>query len=225
MKVQKRLAAFFLAIAMLCAMRMTVYAHEVPDTSRKGTVSATMLYNNQPVSGGSLTLYRVGAVQEGDGNYSFGLTGDFAGSGVSLADLSSDTLAKKLAQYAENQKLSGRTETISTDGTVSFGDLELGLYLVVQTEAAKGYHKADPFLVSVPMNENGTYLYEVDASPKVELAKAPKVTPTPEVTKDQKLPQTGQLNWPVPVMVVLGLLLFGAGWLLRFGKERGGYEA
>ncbi len=35
-----------------------------------------------------------------------------------------------------------------------------------------------------------------------------------------KLPQTGQLNWPVPVMTLCGLLLFTFGWKLVFGGKR-----
>jgi hypothetical protein len=34
------------------------------------------------------------------------------------------------------------------------------------------------------------------------------------------LPQTGQLNWPIPVLVILGLAMFSVGWNLRFGKRR-----
>ena len=34
------------------------------------------------------------------------------------------------------------------------------------------------------------------------------------------LPQTGQLNWPVPVLACSGVLLFAAGWVLnRQGKK------
>ena len=33
------------------------------------------------------------------------------------------------------------------------------------------------------------------------------------------LPQTGQLNWPIPVLVVLGLIFFSFGWFLRFGRK------
>ncbi|MCC8127772.1 MAG: hypothetical protein LIO92_10315 [Clostridiales bacterium] len=35
-----------------------------------------------------------------------------------------------------------------------------------------------------------------------------------------KLPQTGQLNWPIPVMTLCGLLLFAFGWKLVFGGKR-----
>lgn len=49
-------------------------------------------------------------------------------------------------------------------------------------------------------------------------------TPTePKPTKPKpdpgKLPQTGQLNWPVPVLATLGLLLLVAGIFLRSGKK------
>ena len=27
------------------------------------------------------------------------------------------------------------------------------------------------------------------------------------------LPQTGQLNWPIPVMAISGMLLFAFGWV------------
>ena len=44
-------------------------------------------------------------------------------------------------------------------------------------------------------------------------------TPTePVKPKDPVLPQTGQLNWPVPVMCISGLMLISIGILLRGRK-------
>lgn len=41
------------------------------------------------------------------------------------------------------------------------------------------------------------------------------------ITNTASLIQTGQLNWPIPLMSELGVLLFAAGWLLTFaGKEK-----
>lgn len=234
MQLQKRLTALFMVALLLCSVSITVYAHEVPDISKKGKISIKMTYDKNPVAGGSLTLYRVGDVKADDGNYSFVLTEDFNASKVDLTDISSVTLAKELAQYAQNQKLSGDTKKIGNNGEISFTELDLGLYLLVQNEAANGYNKADPFLVSVPMNEDGNYIYDVDASPKVELQKGPasstdKTTAnttntTTTITTNTKLPQTGQLNWPVPVLVVTGLILFSIGWMLRLNKKRDRYE-
>ena len=136
----------------------------------------------------------------------------------------------------------------------------------MQSKASNGYAPIKPFLVSLPMAENGKWNYEVDASPKVGgytpvNPDTPPVPPTPVPDKpgtpeqptnpdtpknpdgpdspvapgnpdnpalaghpdgtamsglpQTGLPQTGQLNWPVPVLAVSGVLLFAAGWVLN----------
>ena len=230
MSIGKRLPALFLAVLLLCTVGVTAAAHNVPDLSRKGSITVTMHQGETVVSGGSLTLYR-----EEDGNYSFALTGDFTGCGQSLTNIQSAQLAKNLAQYVADHDLIGTTREINSSGTVTFPQLTLGLYLLVQNKAASGYNKAEPFLVSVPMRENGTYVYDVNASPKVEVEKAsepdnpspvkPSSPTSPQSVKSQsKLPQTGQLNWPVPVLAVSGMCLFAIGWMLRSGKKKGSHE-
>ena len=226
----KRLPVLLLTVILLCAMGVTAYAHDVPDLSRKGSITITMRQGEKAVPGGSLTLYRVGEVQEEDGNYRFVLTGDFTGCGVSLTDVQSAQLASRLAQYGKDHSLTGTTRECDSSGTVSYTGLTLGLYLLVQNRAASGYNKVDPFLVSVPMQEDGTYVYDVDASPKVEVEKvttpsnSSTTTATRSGTAKSKLPQTGQLNWPVPVLAVLGMGLFAAGWMLRAGQKKSSYE-
>lgn len=226
MQLQKRCMMLFFAFLLFCSMSVTVYAHKAPDTSKEGSIMVTMTYENKAVPGGMLTLYKVGNVKEEDGNYSFVLTDDFADSHVSLENIQSDQLAKTLATFASDKKMTGTTKKIENDGSVTFPNLELGLYLLVQTDAASGYHSADPFLVSVPMYEDGTYLYDVDGTPKVELEKRP--TPTtpssPTTPSIPTLPQTGQLNWPIPILAILGLMMFSVGWILRFGRKRDNYE-
>ena len=225
MPIRRRLFALLAAAVVISAMSISALAHDVPDTSRRGSIHVTMHTGETAVPGGSLTLYRVGEVRESDGNYDFVLTGDFSGSNVSLDDVQSAGLAQELAAFAAEHQLSGMTGEIGKDGTIAFADLQLGLYLLIQNEAADGYNKADPFLVSVPMLEEGVYIYNVDASPKVELEKASEPDkPKPSRPTGSKLPQTGQLNWPVLVLAASGLTLFAIGWILRFGKRRDGYE-
>lgn len=239
MQIRKRLSVLLFAWMVCSFLTVTAYAVNVPDISRTGSISLTMTYDGEAVAGGVLTLYQAGEIREEDGNYSFVLTGEFSGCEESLEDLDSSELAYRLEKYASANGLTGIEKKIGSDGTVVFSDLELGLYLVVQTRAAAGYGAAAPFLVSVPMNVDGSYLYDVDAGPKVGLpteteSTAPEpVTPTtPETvlpsstpavstpTPDTPtLPNTGQLNWPIPVLAVLGLCLFSIGWLLRFGKK------
>lgn len=229
MKLQKRLAALMMAACLTLTMAVTAYAHEAVDLDRTGSITVTMKYNGALVPGGELTLYRVAEVREDDGNYSFALTEEFEESGVSvdlenMGDSALANTASTLSSYVTKEGLSGETVTIGRNGTVTADNLALGLYLVVQNKPAEGYHAASPFLVSVPMNEDGSYVYDVDATPKVGILT--ESTPDkPTTPTDPTLPQTGQLNWPVPVMTALGLGLLLLGMALRFGQKGKPYEA
>lgn len=180
-----------------------------------------MTYKKKPVSGGKLALYRVGDVHEDDGNYSFvpaeGITG-FTFDNVQSADL-----AAKLAKYVSTKKISAiKTVTVSSKGTAVFKDLTPGLYLVVQKTAASGYGKASPFLVSLPYLDGEEYVYDVKADPKTELEPTVKPTgappteaPSSDTPSGNRLAQTGQLWWPVPLLICAGLACIVLGLLRR----------
>ena len=178
------------------------------------------------VSGGTLTLYRVaGAVYE-NGDNRFAFTSEFQDCGLSLTvleeeDSGAPALSAALAAYVSEKKLKGSTVTIDDAGRAAFSDLTLGLYLLVQETPAPGYEAISPFVVTVPLWNGKKLVYDVDASPKPSLAvmqTPPPPTPTPSPTPSgSRLPQTGQLWWPVPVLALTGLLLLALG--LR-GKKK-----
>lgn len=205
--------------------------------------------NQKPLRGGQLTVYRVAEVQRNNGDLSFVYCGDFDGCSIELGDLTDSTLARQLEGYL-SPAAEGTVQAVDSEGCAAFSQLELGLYLVVQTKASAGYQPVNSFLVSLPMAENGQWLYDVDASPKVgactpepETPPVPPETPetpnsptkpktpdtpdvpgtpqtpgSPVVTTTQEtvvIPKTGQLNWPVPIMAVCGMLLFACGWQLN----------
>ena len=167
MKIKKRLSALMLTLALCCGAAAPAYGAQVPDMSRTGSISAEVTYDGNAIGGGSLIFYKVGEIAEDNGNYSFVLTQDYEGSNVSLSDISDPDLAQSLAGYAADTQQTGITVDIGENGQVNAQNLELGLYLVVQREAAEGFEAVAPFLVSVPMYENGAYVYDVDAQPKL----------------------------------------------------------
>lgn len=226
MKYIKQICSVLLALCLLCMASVTAYAHEVPDENQKGTVTVKMEYDGKAVAGGTLTAYRVGQIQESDGNYSFAKTDAMAAFTGSYADITSADLAESVAAFVAENKVPAYSTAKNQNGKAVFSDLELGLYLIVQTEASEGYEPLKPFLISVPMNEGGHYVYEVSAEGKFQLEQKPQPTTptTPPKPSEPTLPQTGQLNWPIPVLAVLGLCLFSVGWVLRFGRKKNGYE-
>jgi len=178
-----------------------------------------MEYGGRAVTGGTLAAYRVGRIQEEGGNYSFGKTPAMEAFSGSYDDISSAKLAEDVAVFIKEHRVRADATAKNTKGKAVFADLEPGLYLIVQTGASDGYEPLKPFLVSIPMNEAGHYVYEVNAEGKFQLHQKPKPT-TPPKPPEPTLPQTGQLNWPIPVLVVLGLVLFSTGWILRFGRKK-----
>ncbi len=214
----KKLLSVSILILFLAALCTPAFAHDAPDLSRTGSITITMVKDGQPVKGGQLSLYRVGEVyNDGDENYAFIPTGDFLDCGEDFSAPDS-AQAARLRDYAKKEKIDPLAKaTIDETGAAVFPGLELGLYLVVQNKAASGYAKVDPFLVSVPYMFEGSYVYDVSANPKTDLEQEPEPTkPKP----DDSLPQTGQLQWPVPVLACGGMALFAAGWALtRKGKK------
>lgn len=210
---RKRIISLILTLMLAAALSLSVRALEVPDYDRRGSISISMSYQNAPVSGGTLTLYRVADVVNSDADYSFAYTSDFAGCSIPVEDLNDAKLPEELSRIAGEKGLAGTTLTVDGNGKALFSDLELGLYLVVQETAASGFKRINPFLVSVPYQADGRYLYDVDTAPKN--IPGPEVDPTeppvPTEPADPELPQTGQTNWPIPVMAVLGMLLIITG--------------
>lgn len=222
----KKLLILLLALT-LCG-NLTALAVEVPDVDRSCSLTIRMEWEGEPLSGGTLTLCRVGTVREYDGNYDFALIDELSGSGISLEDLNDPDLARELAKLAEEKSLESVTAPIS-EGKAVFEDLATGLYVVTQNRATDGYAAIRPFLVSLPVWDGERYVYDMEANPKVPLQPEPTepsepsepTQPTePDEPDEPDLPQTGQLNWPIPMMTVAGLVLFCMGWLLYFRDKR-----
>ena len=219
----KRFFALLLALLITFLLSCAAFAHDVPDFDRRGSISIHMTYNEKPVPGGSLTIYRVAKVDSFDGNYFFSYLDEFKECEIPVTDLYSSELPGELRNIAANKKVSGTTKDIDKNGFVKFEDLELGLYLVVQNRAANGYYKAEPFLVSVPQNIDGVYVYDADASPKTSLV--PKTEPPDIPEKDDELPDTGLNNWPVPVLAGTGLAVFCTGCILKASARKKNNES
>lgn len=211
-------AVLMLVVAMLV---LPAYALSV-DMDRKGSIAATMTYEDEPVPGGTLTLYRVASIHPTDAAL-LHYVQDFENCGVSLNDLGSAT-AEALATYVKDNRFQGLTQKIDDNGFVKFENLEVGLYLLLQKESAKGFHEISPVLICVPNNEDGVYVYDVICAPKQEVQKEspekPSTEPTTPPTTEKpteppgKLPQTGLTNWPVPILAVCGGFLVIAGVMM-----------
>lgn len=232
MKKIRRIGILLIFICMILVTRITsmmAKAEELttsPDYTQKGSITVDVISTDtgKAIPGGTLTLYEVADARQVDGENILELTSSFKESGIALTEVSeSDAgmkdLASKLETYVKNHNITGKAVTADEKGQASWSNLRLGLYLVLHTTPAKGYDPMHAFLVTVPRYLDGAYVYQVKANPKAGTAntsieKTPEPTPTPAVSGG-KLPQTGQLWWPVPVLVFAGILFVLVGWYRR----------
>ena len=222
---RKTLSALLTAALLCIGIILPVQARELPDPERSGSITFEMRFDGQELDSGALTIRRVGYPAVIDADDRFVLLEEFGMENPVVEDVADPALAKTLAELADEKQIYSITADIH-DGKVVFAPLEYGLYLVTQApeNACKGFAPIQPFLISMPQWMDETYVYELTASPKVPLVSEPVTKPpaTPSKPGDSTLPQTGQLNWPVPMMILLGLSLFITGWLMRFKMKREG---
>ncbi len=229
MRTLERIAAWgcvvLLAAITACgALPGIALAGAMPDMARRGSISGVMTYEDSPVGGGCLEVYQVGDVTSGDEGYVFCLVEEFEACEVTLDDLDSPDLAETLAVYALETELESTTVAIDSEGYWEISDLDLGLYLVLQNESADGYEPISPFITTVPYFDEDVddYIYDISANPKMGVLSVSLENPVEtEEPVEKSLPKTGQLNWPVPVLAILGIVIFAVGYGVRHGgKER-----
>lgn len=149
-------------------------------------------------SGVQFAVYQIGYFRDGEGI----LNDEFRPSGVSLEDASASARnrqAKELYAYANQKGLVGTTAE-TKDGKIEFANVDLGIYLIAQTKQydydQKGWFNSDPFLLSVPLEVNGEWTYQVRVEPKtawtpIKQPDKPSPTTPTDNTTGGSTPHTG----------------------------------
>ena len=143
--------------------------------------------------------------------------GDFAGTveGLSLEDMKPE-VAQKLYKHVQDKELSGQTGTPNADKELLVGSLDKGWYLVCSTGEKAEFA---PFLVCIPMTIGEKTVYDIQAEPKVDSPLDPG--PSEPIVPDPDIPQTGAVQWPKYLLLILGALFIGAGVFEVFrGREK-----
>ena len=217
----RKIMIVLMVLVVLASSVLAVAAHEVPDLTKKGSITIVIDDDDKAVPGGSLLVYKVGQIHEDDGNYDFELTKDFVASKLSLKDIESRTLAKDLETYVKEKGIKGTGIKIDKAGKAKLEDMELGLYLIMQDEPAPGYYPVNSFLIALPTMEDGEYQYDVDGSPKVSpIAPVPTTEPDEPKPTDPQLPQTGAMNWPIPLLCAGSIALIAIGLFVCSSDKR-----
>ncbi len=196
-------------------------------------------------AGISYSLYEVALYAEGGQAY---FADAFASYPDDLAKLPAEwntsadakELAGQLAAMVEQHAIAADAGSGTTDanGKITFNNLKPGIYMATSksfTMSDGKTYSSDPILVTVPEaaeveGESANYQVKVnaksDATDKPTTPENPPKTPskpptkTPSKKPDSKLPQTGVLWWPVPLLFAGGLTCYILGIFMDRRREK-----
>ena len=209
----KRFVCMALALFLFCSLALSVRAAD----TNVGSIEVKVEYKDKKITGGSLIAVRVGYVDEAKLVFRKVTNHD------EIKNIGESAAVTQMQNFYTSNK---NTHTFLTykaevkDGIAKFTGLPRGLYLISQDIAANGYKKLSDFLVTVPFEGK----MDVTAASKPSLDKEPDTPTKPAGSSsgsgNKKLPQTGQLTWPIPWMTLGGITMFVFGWWLCFGKRK-----
>ena len=159
------------------------------------TISYTDDVSGKEVEGAEFTLYKIGDITSNGGIES-----------LLEVDITPESDPKELEAYVSDDLLTYNGST-NDRGSLIFDEIELGVYLTVETEPAKQYNKSSSFIFEVPYTEEGeSWNYNVVAMPKAD--------PIPEEHEE-----TGLEGYKGLEVIAIGVCLLALGGVLYvYGK-------
>lgn len=226
---KNRILSVLLALAMMFALAVNASATgEMPPLDEKGSLTLVMSYNGQALKDGKVNILRIGTVEKiSENTYDFWIFSDLGKQTLTQEELYDPDVAKDLLVKGKKQYMKNILSAPIMEGSVVFKDLDTGLYVVWQEEvdACEGLSAFQPFLISVPRWQYDHYDLNVAAAPKVPIKpEPPEPTEPPGPPPPPELPNTGQLNWPIPMMAIAGVMLIVIGLILCANRKRNEYE-
>ena len=171
----RKIIIFCLTILLISTCSYTVFAEEYnPNLTGSISVTLTDKKQSEAIVGAELSLYYVATViMDENGNLIYDYTNDFKQLDCAIDDAE---LATKLDAFVSHHNVPSTKIITNIDGAAMCNGLPLGLYFIKQTGAVEGFAPCTPFLVTVPNEKDGEYLYDVNASPKTEVARLVSIT-------------------------------------------------
>lgn len=140
------------------------------DFNKKGSVSITLneSNSNKPINKAEITIYKIANINTIDNKLIYEYVENIKNCKVDLSNLSNIKL-DELEKCLQNNDVLKEIKLTNELGNVKFANLDLGLYLINQTNKIDGYSKIAPFLVTLPTEENNEWTYDINAIPKTDI--------------------------------------------------------
>lgn len=201
----KKYAYILLFLCLINITHVKAESNNTIDFNKKGSIEITLSIKEEEtkIEGASITIYKVAHAKEENHNLIFEYTNEFSSCQASLKNLETNSITSEIDKCLNNN-IKGTTLVTNKEGTVTFNDLELGLYLVKQTSRVENYSQIEPFLVMLPRVIDNKWEYNIKSKPKTDINRVIDIT-VKKVWNLNNSNTSGEIN--VPKSVEIALLL------------------
>lgn len=204
---------FLIFIVVIASLIGTASATNIPLV---GTIRFVAINNtdSNPIENLEVSIYQI-SKQDELGNFAFA-TG-FESCTLDINNLTEGNI-ENLKNYAKTNAEPIIKKSTDKTGEFYLANMNLGTYLFIQ-ENKTDEIIMQTMLISIPeLKKEDGLKYDLTVKPKI-LNKEIIENKT-EVVKDETLPYTGVLNWPIPVLVVAGIAIFCIAWLKVYSTSK-----
>lgn len=167
----KRIKILLLSILMIFNIgKIDALGSNTVDFNEKGSIEITLFEKNDNVKieGAELTIYKVADAYEENHNLFLKYVSELSSCNVSLEDLESASVTSNIEKCIPSD-YNGISKLTNQDGNVKYDNLDLGLYLIKQTNKVDGFSKIDSFLAMIPKEIDNSWEYNIKATPKTDI--------------------------------------------------------
>lgn len=147
------------------------------DFNRKGSITfeLTEQEHNEKIADANIEIVKIADARvDLNSNLYYEYVSSLTKCNVDIKDVTKIDVNELASCINDNtQRLSSISDN---NGKVSFSNLDLGLYLIRQTNKLNKYTSIDSYLVTLPTIENNDWIYDIYSIPKTEIQKKMDIT-------------------------------------------------
>lgn len=162
----------FLLIGLLIMIPGMVKADTgIVDFEGRGTIELLLKESTDGtmVSGAEISIVKIAKAIDRNNNLAFEYVDEISDCSL-LVDEIKD-VSSELLECVDKSNLKYDKKITDKNGMVKFNNLELGLYLIKQTNKLEGYSSFLPFLIMIPEFIDDEWNYDIEATPKTDIIK------------------------------------------------------
>lgn len=172
----------------------------IVDFEGRGTIELLLKESTDGtmVPGAEISIVKIAKAIDKNNNLAFEYVDEISDCSL-LVDEIKD-VSSELLECIDKSNLKYDKKITDNNGMVKFNNLELGLYLIKQTNKLEGYSSFLPFLIMIPEFIDDEWNYDIEATPKTDIIKLMDIT----VRKEWNISSNKMIPEEIEVQLIRG---------------------